>query len=344
MINLFSDTQTLATEEMLEAMVRAEVGDDVAGNDPTVNRLQDLAAAKVGLEAALFVPSGTMGNLVALMAVGGHGNEILLHEESHVYYYEGGALCSIAGFTPRLVAAPRGLLTPEILETYLRPANVHHPRTTVLELENTHNRGGGSVTPPDLHRRLVAWAHAHGLHVHLDGARIFNAAVASGVDVRVFTENVDSVQFCLSKGLSAPVGSIVAGRKEFIDRARQARKRIGGAMRQAGHLAAAGIVALEKMVDRLAEDHARAKRLAELVAKIPGLKVDLSSVETNMVYVDFAPLGVACDTFVDRLAAKGLKVSLIPPTRFRMVTHRHISDADVVSAARILGEAARAGQ
>jgi len=343
MINLFSDTQTLATEEMLEAMVRAEVGDDVAGTDPTVNRLQDLAAAKVGQEAALFVPSGTMGNLVALMAVGGHGQEILMHEESHVYYYEGGGLCSLAGFTPRLVAAPRGQMTPEILEGYLRPANVHHPRTTVLELENTHNRGGGSVMPPQLHRQVVAWAHAHKLHVHLDGARIFNAAVACGVDVRVFTENVDSVQFCLSKGLSAPVGSIVAGRKEFIDRARQARKRVGGAMRQAGHLAAAGIVALEKMVDRLAEDHARAKQLAALVAKIPGLAVDLASVETNMVYVDFAALGVGCEKFVATLAAKGLLVSPIPPTRLRMVTHRHISDGDVETAARILGEAARAG-
>jgi threonine aldolase len=184
MIDLYSDTHTHATEEMLEAMVHAEVGDDVAGSDPTVNQLQELAAARVGHKAALFVPSGTMGNLVALMSIGGHGNEILLHDEAHIYYYESGAMCSVAGFTPRLVAAPRGQMTPEILERHLRPSNVHHPRTTVLALENTHNRGGGSVTRPKAHRDLVGWAHEHGLHVHLDGARVFNAAVACGCDVR----------------------------------------------------------------------------------------------------------------------------------------------------------------
>ena len=342
LINLYSDTQTLATEEMLEAMVKAECGDDVAGTDPTVNRLQEIAAARVGQEAALFVPSGTMGNLVSLMAVGGHGNEILVHEEAHVYYYESGAMCSIAGFTPRLVSAPRGIMTPEILETYLRPRNVHHPRTAALALENTHNRGGGSVTSPALHRRLVDWAHERGLHVHLDGARVFNAAVAAGVDVKTYTANVDSVMFCLSKGLSAPVGSIVAGRAEFIERARFARKRVGGAMRQAGHMAAAGIVALEKMVDRLAEDHANARRLAELAAKIPGLAVDLASVETNMVYVDMADLGVPLEKFLAELQARGVRVSAIPPTRFRMVTHRHISARDVEAAARALAETARA--
>jgi threonine aldolase len=340
MINLYSDTQTLATKEMLEAMVRAEVGDDVSGTDPTVNRLQEIAAAKIGQEAALFVPSGSMGNLVSLLAIGGHGNEILLHEEAHVYYYEGGALCSIAGFTPRLVAAPHGIVTPEILEGYLRPRNVHHPRTTVLALENTHNRGGGTVTQPELHDRLVAWAHGHGLHVHLDGARVFNAAIACGVDVKRFTANVDSVQFCLSKGLSAPVGSIVAGQKDFIDRARQARKRVGGAMRQAGHLAAAGIVALEKMVDRLAEDHAHAKKLAQLVAKIPGFTIDMEAVQTNMVYADFAALKVPWAKFIGRLEAQGLKVSPIPPTRLRMVTHRHIGAKEVEQAASILAEVA----
>ena len=341
MINLYSDTQTLATDEMLRAMVTAEVGDDVAGTDPTVNRLQERAAKRVGHEAALFVPSGTMGNLVSLMAVGGHGDEILVHEDAHVYYYESGAMCSIAGFTPRLVAAPRGIMTPEILETYLRPRNVHHPRTTALALENTHNRGGGTVTPPALHRRLVDWAHEHGLHVHLDGARIFNASVAAGVDVKEYTAGVDSVQFCLSKGLSAPVGSIVAGSREFIDRATHARKRVGGAMRQAGHLAAAGIVALETMVDRLAEDHANARRLAELLGRVPGITVDIESVQTNMVYADFSALGVSLEAFLGGLAERGLRVSPIPPTRMRMVTHRHISAADVDRAAEIVADAAR---
>ena len=341
MINLYSDTQTLATEAMLEAMVRAEVGDDVAGTDPTVNRLQAMAAARVGQETALFVPSGTMGNLVALMAVGGHGNEILVNEDAHVYYYESGAMCSIAGFTPRLVAAPRGIMTPEILQTYLRPRNVHHPRTTALALENTHNRGGGTVTPPALHRRLVDWAHAHGLHVHLDGARVFNAALAAGVDVKEYTTGVDSVMFCLSKGLSAPAGSVVAGSKAFIDRATAARKRVGGAMRQAGHLAAAGIVALETMVDRLAEDHANARRLADLLGAVPGISVDMASVETNMVYADFSALGVTLDVFLAALAQRGLRVSPIPPARMRLVTHRHITEADVDRAAEIVADAAR---
>lgn len=341
MIDLYSDTHTHATDEMLRAMVEAEVGDDVAGTDPTVNRLQELAAERVGQEAALFVPSGTMGNLVSLMAVGGHGSEILVHEEAHVYYYESGAMCSIAGFTPRLVAAPRGIMTPEILDRCLRPRNVHHPRTTALALENTHNRGGGTVTPPELHERLVAWAHERGLHVHLDGARIFNAAVACGCDVKTFTAGVDSVQFCLSKGLSAPVGSIVAGSREFIERATAGRKRVGGAMRQAGHLAAAGIVALETMVDRLAEDHTNAHRLAELVSGIPGFTVDMEAVQTNMVYADFSALGVPIERLLAGLESRGLKVSAIPPTRIRMVTHRQISARDVETAARILGNTAR---
>ena len=341
MINLYSDTQTEATEEMLEAMVAAEVGDDVAGTDPTVNRLQDLAAERVGQEAALFVPSGTMGNLVSLMAVGGHGNEILVHEDAHVYFYEAGAMCSIAGFLPRLVPGERGLFNVETLEKFLRPQNVHFPRTAILALENTHNRGGGTVTPPELHRELVDWAHGHHLHVHLDGARVFNAAVALGIDVKSYTANVDSVMFCLSKGLSAPVGSIVAGSKEFIERATRARKRVGGAMRQAGHLAAAGIVALEKMVDRLAEDHANARRLAELVSEIPGLQIDVEAVQTNMVFVDFSALGTELSKLLGRLEAKGLKVSPSSPTRFRMVTHRHISQDDIEQAATILAEVVR---
>ena len=340
MINLFSDTQTEATEEMLEAMVAAEVGDDVAGTDPTVNRLQEMSAARVGQEAALFVPSGTMGNLVSLMAVGGHGNEILVHPDAHVYFYEAGGMCSIAGFLPRLVPGERGLFNVETLETFLRPRNVHFPRTAVLALENTHNRGGGTVTPPELHRELVDWAHGHGLHVHLDGARVFNAAVAAGVDVKSYTATVDSVMFCLSKGLSAPVGSIVAGSKEFIERATRARKRVGGAMRQAGHLAAAGIVALEKMVERLAEDHANARRLAELVSEIPGLEIDVAAVQTNMVFVDFSALGVELSELLSMLEAKGLRVSPSSPTRFRMVTHRHISGNDIEQAATILAEIA----
>jgi threonine aldolase len=207
-------------------------------------------------------------------------------------------------------------------------------------LENTHNRGGGAVMSPELHAQLVEWAHERGLHVHLDGARVFNAAVAVGVDVKVYTANVDSVMFCLSKGLSAPVGSIVAGRRAFIDRARAARKRVGGAMRQAGHLAAAGIVALETMVDRLAEDHANARQLAELVSRAPGITVDLAAVETNMVYADMAGVGVPLARFLGELESEGVRVTPIPPTRLRMVTHRHISASDVSRAASIIAAVA----
>ncbi len=341
MINLYSDTQTLATPEMIEAMARAEVGDDVSGTDPTVNRLEALAAERVGQEAAVFVPSGTMGNLASLLAIGGHGREIILHEESHIYYYEAGGLCSIAGFTPRLVPAPGGMLTPERLEEYARPPNLHYPQAVALALENTHNRAGGTVMPVALHERLVEWAHGHGLHIHLDGARIFNAAVAAGVDVKAYTSTVDSVMFCLSKGLSAPVGSIVAGSADFIARARRARKRLGGAMRQAGHLAAAGIVALERMVDRLAEDHGNARRLAEQLANLPGLAVDLQTVQTNMVYADVTATGRSADELAARLEASGLKVSAAPPSYIRLVTHRHISAADVDRAAAIVAEVLR---
>jgi len=339
-INLRSDTQTLPTDEMYEAMARAPLGDDVMGNDPTVNRLQEIAAARLGKEAGLFVPSGTMGNLVALMAVGGHGDEIIVDPDAHMYYYEGGAFCSVAGFTPRPVPSDHGVLDPDVVEAAIRPPSDHLPTPKVLALENTHNRGGGTVTPLDVHRRLCEVGHAHGLWVHLDGARIFNAAVVLGVDARELARDVDSVMFCVSKGLSAPAGSLVVGPEDFIRGARRARKRLGGAMRQAGVLAAAAIVAIEKMVDRLAEDHANARRLAEGVAAIDGLDVDLAHVQSNMVYVDVSPLGLGTAAFIAVLEPLGLLASGRPPRHVRMVAHRHITAADVDRALAILQDAA----
>ena len=340
-IDLRSDTVTLPTEEMLDAIRTAPLGDDVWGDDPTVNQLEALAAARVGKEAALLAASGTMGNLISLMAYGGHGNEALVDEDAHIYWYEQGALCSVAGYTPGLIPSTNGLMDPADVEAAIRTPNIHYPVPRLFCLENTHNRGGGRVIPPALFRDLCAVARRHDMKIHLDGARVFNAAVAADVDVREFTEPVDSVQFCLSKGLSAPIGSIVAGDAAFVDRARRARKRVGGGMRQAGIIAACGIVALETMVDRLAEDHANAARLAELVEGLPGLQVAMKPVETNMVFVDLPEGQIASDA-AEALRRQGLLVSSPGPSRLRLVTNRLVSRDDVEDAGRILAEYAAA--
>jgi len=342
-INLFSDTQTLPTEEMLRAIAGAELGDDMLGEDPTVNRLEARAAELTGKEAALLVASGTQGNLTALMAHGGHGDEVLLDADAHAYFYEAGAMCSVAGFTPRLVPAERGIMRPEALEAAIRPANVHFPRPAVLWLENTHNRGGGTPLRQERKEALLAVARRHGLRVHIDGARIFNASVALGVSVRELCDGVDSVQFCLSKGLSCPVGSIVCGAREFVEAARRARKRVGGAMRQAGIIAACGLVALRgAWIARLAEDHRRARRLAELLADAPGVALDASRVETNMVFIDISAWGTGSSEAQARLRAAGLRASISSATGLRFVTHRHIDDADIERAAEIVRDLGRA--
>jgi len=332
-LNFRSDTQTLPTEEMLDAMRHAELGDDIFGEDPTVNRLQDMAANMLGKEAALLVISGTMGNLVALMThASGLGGEVVIDPEAHVFYYEGGGLCSIAGFTPMPVPSHAGMLDPDEVAAAIRKPNIHFPSARLLCLENTHNRSGGRVVPLDLHRKLCGVAHEHGLAVHLDGARIFNAAIAAGVSAADFAADCDSVQFCLSKGLSCPLGSMIVGSREFVERAKFHRKRVGGGMRQAGVIAAAGIVALEKMIDRLADDHANARLLARGVAEIPGLSVDMASVETNMVNVDHTGTGLPNDEIVAKLASGGVLVSPRPPMAFRMVTSRHTGKAEVEEA------------
>ncbi len=331
-INMSSDTQTLPTERMYDAMRSAPLGDDMLRADPTVNRLEELAAEKVGKEAALFVPSGTMGNLIALMVHAKPGDEVLLDAESHIYYYEAGSVASVAGLMPRVVGSRRGRLDPDQVAAAVRKRDQHFPVPRVLCLENTHNRSGGCIVPVELQNRLAAVAHERGLAVHLDGARIFDAAVATGLPAAAFTEHVDSVMFCLSKGLSCPAGSVIAGTAAFIEQARLVRKRLGGAMRQAGILAACGVVALETMIERLAEDHTRARRLAEQISTIPGLSVDLESVQTNMVYVDHTGTGLDTDEVLTRLATAGVLASDRAPTHIRLVANRHHGDAEITEA------------
>jgi threonine aldolase len=331
-IEMRSDTLTLPTDEMREAMRYAEVGDDVYGEDPTVRRLEELAAMKVGKEAAVFVPSGTMGNLLAVMTHCRRGDEILMESECHIYYYEVGGLSAVAGVVPRLVKGANGVLDPGDVEAAIREENIHYAPAACLAIENTHNRGGGTVTPIDTMAALRRVADAHGLAIHLDGARIFNASLALGVDASDIAKHVDSVMFCLSKGLSAPVGSILAGSAEFIRAARKNRKMLGGGMRQAGVLAAAGIVALDRMVDRLAEDHANARSLGVGLAQIPGIAMDLSTVQTNIVVFDVSALGVSASQFASELAQEGVRVTTRPPFGIRAVLNRHV-DSDGVGRA-----------
>lgn len=328
-IDLRSDTVTLPTEEMLEAIKGAKLGDDVYREDPTVNALETLAAEKVGKEAALLVTSGTQGNLVSLLSHTKRGDEVILEAESHIYYYEVGGLSAIGGLIPRPIKGVRGVPNPRDVEAAIRPEDIHQPKTTLLCLENTHNRAGGTVVTPEEMASLEEIARNHGLAVHLDGARIFNAAVALKRDVKDFTRHVDSIMFCLSKGLSAPIGSIVAGDEEFIEKARRFRKMLGGGMRQAGIIAAPGIIALEKMVNRLEEDHENAKFLAEGLSRLPGIKIDLQTVQTNIVVFNVEKLGITSSKFVEMLNNRGVKAVEFGSSLVRMVTHRGISSRDV---------------
>jgi threonine aldolase len=331
LVDLRSDTVTQPTEAMREAMRRAEVGDDQWGEDPTVRRLEEIAAERLGKEAALFVPSGTMANLAAVLSHTRRGDEVIVEARAHTYLTEAGGMSAVAGVIPRPVATERGAISAAQVEAVVRAPNVHFAPTRLLCLENTHNRAGGTVMTPVQTNEVAAAARRHGLAIHLDGARIFNAAVALGVDPRVLTREVDSVMFCVSKGLSAPVGSLLAGEAAFIARARAARQMLGGAMRQAGIIAAAGVVALESMVDRLAEDHRRARDLAQQLAELPGVRLDPAAVQTNIIIleVDDAP-GV-----VERLAAHRVLAHGVDRRTIRLVTHRHIGDAEVERAVEI---------
>jgi threonine aldolase len=337
-IDLRSDTVTLPTDEMREAMNNAEVGDDVYQEDPTVNRLEELAAKKLGKEAALFVPSGTMGNLIAVLTHCQRGDEIILERDSHIYYYEVGGMSAVAGVIPRMIVGDRGILDPQDIRRELREENLHYPKTTLICLENTHNRAGGTIIPPKVTEEICQLAHQRNIAVHLDGARIFNAAIALNIEPALLTKDVDSVMFCLSKGLSAPVGSILTGSKEFIKRARKNRKMLGGGMRQAGILAAAGIIALENMVERLEEDHKNARILGEGLANINGIKVDLETVQTNMVYFDLRESSMDTFQFLPKLAEYNIWGSPRPPTKVRLVTHYGISEEDIYATIKAIKE------
>jgi threonine aldolase len=339
MIDLRSDTVTLPSPAMREAMYRAELGDDVMGEDPTVNHLEALAAEMTGKEAALLVVSGTMGNLVALLSHCRRGDEAILGDQSHIFHFEAGGASALGGVVFHPVPTGRfGELDLNALTNAIRPAatNVHYAPPGVICLESTHNRCGGTILQPAYLRSVREIADAAGLPVHLDGSRIVNAAVALDCYVCELARYADSVQFCLSKGLAAPVGSLVCGSTDFIARARRARKMVGGGMRQAGIIAAAGIVALNEMVERLAEDHQTARRLAEGLAELPGMRLDLETVQTNIVIFGPERRPPEGSSFAQVLAGEGVKIGDIGGGRFRAVTHYGISQADIHEALPIM--------
>lgn len=337
LIDLRSDTVTLPTQAMRDAMARAELGDDVYGEDPTVNKLQELAAARMGKEAALFVPSGTMGNLVSILTHCGRGDEAIMGSESHTFYYEGGGASALGGVHVHTVPnLPNGMLDPEQVEWAVRGPNVHFPRTRLLCLENTHNRCGGTVLSVAQMDTITAIARKHQFAVHLDGARIFNAAIALNIPVSDIAAQADSVQFCFSKGLAAPVGSAICGSKAFIQEAKRVRKMVGGGMRQAGVLAAAAIIALEQMVDRLAEDHAHARLLGEGLAEMKQVRVDLQTVQSNMVMFTLVNRNLNQQQVLASLRAEGLLVSSMDAQHLRAVTHYGICREDILTALSIL--------
>ena len=339
-IDLRSDTVTQPTPEMRRAMAEAEVGDDVYGDDPTVNRLQTMAAALLGKEAAILVPSGTMGNLASILAHCDRGDEMILGDRAHTYIYEAGGAAALGGVHPRTVPTlADGRLPLPAIEAAIRPTgDAHFPVTRLVCLENTHNLCGGAVLDVEYMQAVGALAHEHGLTLHLDGARIFNASAALGVPAAKLAEPFDSVTFCLSKGLCAPVGSLVCGSREFIHRVHRARKMLGGGMRQAGVLAAAGIVALDQMVDRLAEDHQRARRLAEGLRALAGVEVDNDPPQSNMVYLNFSdPARQKWPGVKEAMAERGIRVSPREGMRMRLVTHYWIDDEAVERTIQAFG-------
>ena len=330
-IDLRSDTVTHPTPEMREAMAKAPVGDDVYGEDPTVNRLQEMAAVMMGKEAGLFVPSGTMGNLAAMLAHCQRGDEVIVGNKAHTYLYEGGGVSVLGGVhSCQLPNQPDGSIALKEIEAAIRPDDPHEPVTRLICLENTHNRCGGTYQSPAYVRQVGDLARKRGLFVHLDGARIFNAAVAQGVKAKDLAAPVDSIMFCLSKGLCAPVGSVLCGSMEFIKKAHRIRKLLGGGMRQAGVLAAAGIVALEKMTNRLTEDHARAQRLAKGLDTLQGLRLNPGTPATNMIFFSLSDnVQASAEHIAMKLREHGVLVSPIAERQFRLVTHYWIEDAGV---------------
>jgi threonine aldolase len=332
-IDLRSDTVTLPTEEMLEAIKHASLGDDVYGEDPTVNRLQEMAAEKMGKEAALLVPSGTQANLISLMSNCKRGELVILEFESHIYWYEVGGISAVAGLLPWPTKSSTGAFSPAELEAAIRPKNIHFPEPTLICVENTHNRHGGTIITPNQLKAISEVAKKHSIKLYMDGARIFNAAVGLGVDTKDFTKHVDNLMFSLSKGLCCPVGSLIVGNQEFIEKARKTRKLLGGGMRKAGIIAAPGIIALEKMIDRLRTDNENAKLLAEKLSKINGIKIDLKNVQTNIVTFDLVHSVIDCDSFLLKLKENGILALAQAKNKVRLVTHRGIEKEHVEATA-----------
>ncbi len=334
-IDLRSDTVTRPTPEMRAAMAAAEVGDDVYQEDPTVNRLQKRAAAVFRKEAALFVPSGTMGNQIAIRLHTNPGQEVITERQGHIFNYELAAMAAISGVLARPVAAPDGILDWQHIRAAVAPKIYYRAQTGLITLENTHNMAGGTVYSAEQIDDICNNAHALGLPVHMDGARVFNASAALGTDVATLCRSCDSVMFCLSKGLAAPVGSMIVGTADFIEKARRVRKMMGGGMRQVGVLAAAGLIALEKMPGRLPEDHANARLLAELLTEIPLLDVDPRRVRTNIVAVGITRTGRDSGAIVEMLKGRGLLAGTVDETALRLLTHLDVNRDQIRQAARV---------
>lgn len=336
-----SDTLTKPTLAMRAVMAAAEVGDDVYGEDPTINRLEELAAEMTGFEAGLFVTSGTQGNLLALLTHCHSGDEVILEEDSHIFVNEVGGMAALGGIQARTLKGPvqaQGALQPEAVMAAIRAENVHYPNSTLVCLENTHNKGGGAASTPSQMKAVIDVAHTHGLKVHLDGARAFNAAVAQNISIAELLYGLDSAQLCLSKGLGAPVGSLLVGSRAMIQRARKWRKMVGGGLRQAGILAAAGIYALEHHLDRLQEDHENAQRLADAIDQVAGLKVVRPDIMTNILCVDTTASGKTGKEWVDLMAQQGIKIGANGPFSIRFVTHLDVSRNDIQDAIERLGK------
>jgi threonine aldolase len=332
-IDLRSDTVTKPSDAMRRAMAEAEVGDDVYREDPTVERLQEMVAAMLGKEAALYVPSGTMSNQLCLRTLTHMGDEVIVHEDSHVLHYEGGSAAALSALQLRPVPGDLGVFSPEAMEAIIRPAGEHFAHTSAVEMENTHNRCGGTVWPLEAMQAIADAAGERGLKVHLDGARLWNAHVATGVSLADYAATADSVSVCFSKGLGAPVGSALAGSYEFVERARNNRKRFGGAMRQAGIIAAGAIYAIENNLERLVEDHQNAATLASYLLQVPGLTIP-HPVQTNIVIADVCSLGGA-ERVVEALKEQGVLCGVAASTRVRFVTHLDVSTEAVKAAGEI---------
>ncbi len=336
-----SDTITKPTPGMRAAIAEAEVGDDVFGEDPTVDRLQRRVAEMLGKEAAVYVPSGTMSNQVGVRLHCRPGDEMICEAGCHIYHYEQSGYAQLSGVAARTVEGEFGVLRPEQLEGLIRPDNTHLVRTRLVWLENTHNRGGGRIQPYEIVEAICRWAHEHGLRAHLDGARLFNAVVATGIEAPRWTQHFDTVSVCFSKGLGAPVGSALAGPRELIAEGIRHRKVLGGGMRQAGILAAGALYALENHVERLAEDHANAKRLAEGIRQIEHLELQGDQVDTNILFFRADPTRTSAERFIATIGSHGLLMLATGPEMIRAVTHLDVTAADVDRAIEILGEVAR---